>query len=244
MKKYLFMMMSVVLIALLAGCGSDDEQVDVKLVEIYDPVFQVSYYNQDPGLQFHQNHWVDDHCYEMTPQKEPPYILLVQWNSDKGKKALDYITSKDDGVVLSRQDLGYENMSLIICRQFILCPYFYVSSSYQFSDGYFLENEFIRIDSRILLKMKEGKSMEAIFSNSKYFEYLIPETYNKLDGVYTFRCKLRFSCQVLQLAEEIHLRDDVEWAEPSMMTPIFVYRDKELVSLTDNPVLDELGISH
>lgn len=221
MKKHLYILMSAMLVVLSAGCGSDDGQEEDKLVDdmvnIYDPIFKVSYYNQDPGLQFRQNRWLNGHCYEMTPQKEPPYILLVNWDSDKGKEALDYITNKGDGVVLSRYDLGYKNTSIIVCNQFILCPYFYVSSSYKSSDGYLLENEYIRIGCRIFLKMKEGQSVEAITRD--YADVLELDPDNKLIGMYAFRCTLRFSCQVLQLAETLHLRDDVEWAEPDMMTP-------------------------
>ncbi len=214
----LWMFAMLMLAVGMSSCSSDDGQVEDKLVydmvDIYDPYFEVSYYNQDPGLQFRQNHWVNGHCYEMTPQKEPPYILLVNWESDKGKEALDYITNKGDGVVLERYDLGLNNMSLIVCTKFILCPYFYISSSYKSS----VENEYIRIHCRIMLKMKEGQSVEAITRD--YADLLELDPNNKLNGIYTFRCTLRFSCQVLQLAETLHLREDVEWAEPDMWVPI------------------------
>ena len=223
MKKCFLLWMSAMLMLVvgMSSCSSDDGQVVDDMVEVYDPFFKVSYYNQDPGLQCRQNHWVNGHCYEMTPQKEPPYIMLVNWENDKGKAALDYITNKDDGVVLSRHDFDYENMSLIVSNKFILCPYFYISSSYKSSDDSLLENEYIRINCRILLKMKEGQSVEAITRD--YADFLELDPNNKLHGVYAFRCTLRFSCQVLQVAEELHLREDVEWAEPDMLTPIHLY---------------------
>ncbi len=223
MKKssFLWVFIMLMLAISMSSCSSDDGQVEDNLlddmVDIYDPNFKVSYYNQDPGLQFRQNHWVNGHCHEMIPQKEPPYILLVNWDSDKGKEALDYITNKGDGVVISRNDFGHENTSLIVCNKFILCPYLYISSSYKSSDEYLLENEYIRIGSLILLKMKEGQSVEAITRD--YADFLELYHNNKLYGVYAFRCTLRFSCQVLQLAETLHLREDVEWAEPDMWLP-------------------------
>lgn len=42
----------------------------------------------------------------------------------------------------------------------------------------------------------------------------------QLKGMEIFDCNLKTSCEVLQLAEEINQRDDVEWAEPNMSFPV------------------------
>ena len=217
MKKSVYFWMSALVLAMagLSSCSSDDEIE----VESYDSTYQVKYYSQDPDLHKAQRRWYYDKSIEMYPQSEPPYILMVKWDSDQGKEALDYVAGKDDGVVLNRYDSDHENMSIILCNRYISCPYLYVSSSYKSSENFLYENEYIRIDCKILLKMKEGKSVDPIVE--KYSDVLIHYTGDeKVRGTEVFDCTLRTSCEVLRLAEEIHLRDDVEWAEPNMYSPI------------------------
>ena len=216
MKKKVIGICTAVLIAFgISSCSSDDEIE----VESYDSTYEVKYYSQDPDLHKAQRRWYYDKSIEMYPQSEPPYILMVKWDSDQGKKALDYIAGKDDGVILDRHDSDHENMSIILCNQYITCPYLYVSSSYKSSENFLYENEYIRIDNKIMLKMKDGKSVDPIVR--KYANVLIRYTGNeKVKGTEIFDCTLRTSCKVLKLAEEIHLRDDVEWAEPNMYSPI------------------------
>lgn len=216
MKKKVIGICTAVLIAFgISSCSSDDEIE----VESYDSTYEVKYYSQDPDLHKAQRRWYYDKSIEMYPQSEPPYILMVKWDSDQGKKALDYIAGKDDGMILDRHDSDHENMSIILCNQYITCPYLYVSSSYKSSENFLYENEYIRIDNKIMLKMKDGKSVDPIVR--KYANVLIRYTGNeKVKGTEIFDCTLRTSCEVLKLAEEIHLRDDVEWAEPNMYSPI------------------------
>ena len=216
MKKKVIGICTAVLIAFgISSCSSDDEIE----VESYDSTYEVKYYSQDPDLLKAQRRWYFDKSIEMYPQSEPPYILMVKWDSDQGKKALDYIAGKDDGVILDRHDSDHENMSIILCNQYITCPYLYVSSSYKSSENFLYENEYIRIDNKIMLKMKDGKSVDPIVR--KYANVLIRYTGDKkVKGTEIFDCTLRTSCEVLKLAEEIHLRDDVEWAEPNMYSPI------------------------
>ena len=216
MKKKVIGICTAVLIAFgISSCSSDDEIE----VERYDSTYEVKYYSQDPDLHKAQRRWYYDKSIEMYPQSEPPYILMVKWDSDQSKKALDYIAGKDDGVILDRHDSDHENMSIILCNQYITCPYLYVSSSYKSSENFLYENEYIRIDNKIMLKMKDGKSVDPIVR--KYANVLIRYTGNeKVKGTEIFDCTLRTSCEVLKLAEEIHLRDDVEWAEPNMYSPI------------------------
>ena len=217
MKKsiYLWLCALVLTIVGLSSCSSDDEIE----VESYDSTYDVRYYSKDPNLHKAQRRLYFDQSIEMYPQSEPPYILMVKWDSDQGKNALDYISGKDDGVILERHDSDYENMSIIICNKYILCPYLYVSSSYKSSENFLYEDEYIWIDCKIMLKMKEGKSVDPIVE--KYSDVLIRYTGDeKVRGTEIFDCTLRTSCEVLRLAEEIHLRDDVEWAEPNMYSPI------------------------
>ena len=216
MKKKVIGICTAVLIAFgISSCSSDDEIE----VESYDSTYEVKYYSQDPDLHKAQRRWYYDKSIEMYPQSEPPYILMVKWDSDQGKKALAYIAGKDDGMILDRHDSDHENMSIILCNQYITCPYLYVSSSYKSSENFLYENEYIRIDNKIMLKMKDGKSVDPIVR--KYANVLIRYTGNeKVKGTEIFDCTLRTSCEVLKLAEEIHLRDDVEWAEPNMYSPI------------------------
>ena len=216
MKKKVIGICTAVLIAFgISSCSSDDEIE----VERYDSTYEVKYYSQDPDLHKAQRRWYYDKSIEMYPQSEPPYILMVKWDSDQGKKALDYIAGKDDGVILDRHDSDHENMSIILCNQYITCPYLYVSSSYKSSENFLYENEYIRIDNKIMLKMKDGKSVDPIVR--KYANVLIRYIGDKkVKGTEIFDCTLRTSCEVLKLAEEIHLRDDVEWAEPNMYSPI------------------------
>ena len=180
----------------------------------YDPTYQVNYYAQDPGLYKRQGYWFEDFFIELTPQKEPPFTLMVKWDNDMGKEALDYILGNGDVKELVRAD----NVAIIVSDRYILCPYFYVSSSYKSSQDFLYENEYIRIGNRILMKMKSIESVEDI--KRDYASVLRFDTdKNIVDNVVAFDCSLRTSWQVLQLAEEIHLRNDVEWAEASMFAP-------------------------
>ena len=74
----------------------------------------------------------------------------------------------------------------------------------------------------IIVKMKEGKSAEPIAT--KYAHSLKPNIEEtKLSKTVVFDCILNTSYEVLQLAEEINQRDDVEWAEPDMWIPFHTY---------------------
>lgn len=190
--------------------------------EEYDSNYQVKYYDHDPNLHKKQRRYYQDKVISLYPQEKPPFYLMVKWDSEEGKKALDYITSKEDGVVTKRYDSEYEeNLSVIVCNKYIYCPYLYISSSYKDSTDFLYENEYIRIDCRILLKMKEGKSVEAI--EREYADVMKRDT-NRSEwaakDTEAFDCNLRTSYEILKLAEELHFRDDVEWAEPNMSAPI------------------------
>ena len=217
MKQSSLLWMGIVLTLIIGmcSCSSDDEMGTTN----YDALFDVSYYDQDPSQDKRQGYWFGEEFIELTPQKEPPFILIVKWDSDIGKNALDYIVSKNDGVVQNRHNYQEDNTALIVCNKYISCPYFYVSSSYKSSKAHLLENEYCRVDNRIILKMKEGMDVEII--EHRYADVLIRYIGDEqLKGMEIFDCKLKSSCEVLQMAEEINQRDDVEWAEPNMSFPI------------------------
>jgi hypothetical protein len=218
MKKKNLLWISVFLL-MLSGCSRDDEVMET---ESYDPTFQVKYYNQDPNLNKRQGYWYQDSFIEMIPQKKPPYLLMVKWDSDEGEKALDYIVGKDDGVVLNRFDNGEKNTAFIVCQKYFTCPYLFVSSSYKTVENSH-EEDYIRVSCRIVLMMESGKSHEAIERDYADVLKLDREEYNEYSSWLVFDCNLKTSYEVLQLAEEIHLRDDVQWAEPDMYMPFHVY---------------------
>ena len=208
-----------VLLLMLSGCSRDDEVIET---ESNDPTYQVKYYSQDPHLNKRQGYWYEDSFIEMIPQKEPPYLLMVKWDSDEGEKALDYIVGKDDGVVLNRYDTGEKNTAFIICQKYFTCPYLFVSSSYKTAENYH-EGDYIQVSCRIVLKMESGKSHEAIERDYADVLKLDREEYFNEHSVWlVFDCNLKTSCEILQLTEEIHLRDDVKWAEPDMYMPFHV----------------------
>lgn len=216
MKKKNFIWLCTLFLMVLTGCSRDNEIE----AESYDPEYQVKYYSQDPSLKKMQRRWYEDKEIILFPQEKPPYYLFVIWNNDEGKKALDYIVSKDDGVVIEKRDYGdgNRNWAYITTSKYISCPYLYISSSYKESNDFLREYEYVRIVNRIILKMKEGKSVEAI--EKKYSHVLERDTTERVRGIEKFNCNLKTSCEIIQLTDEIHLRDDVEWAEPSMIAPI------------------------
>lgn len=215
MRKNYFIWLCTTFMMVLTGCSRDNEIE----ADSYDPEYQVKYYSQDPNLKKVQRRWYGDKEITLFPQEKPPYYLMVMWNEDEGKKALDYITDKGDGVVTFRHDYDNDkNCAFIVCNKYISCPYLYVSSSYKESGTFLLENEYVRIVNRIILKMKEGQSVEAI--EKKYYHVLERDTTNELKDMIIFNCSLKTSYEILHLTDEIHFRDDVEWAEPSMIAPI------------------------
>ncbi|MBO5627578.1 MAG: hypothetical protein J5965_00685 [Aeriscardovia sp.] len=214
MKRLYLHFIMILIAGAVVGCSNDDES------DRYDHAYKVSYFDRDPNINQRQGYWVREKFIELTPEKEPPFTLLVKWNDAEGEKAFNYIVGKKDDVVMEKYRID-SNTAVIICKKYIICPYLFVSSSYKSSTTVF-EKDYLRIDNRILLKMKAGKSVEAIAD--KYADVLTLDTDNELTaGVEAFDCKLKTSCEVLQLADEIKQRDDVEWAEPNMYAPYYAF---------------------
>lgn len=208
-KVLLFFASAVVALLCVSACSSgDDENASSD-----NPAYDVSYYDRNPDLSERQGYWYNGTFIRLTPQENPSYRMLLKWDSDEGKQALDYITGNNDGVVVERYD-NSANMALIVSNKYLVCPYLYISSSYKMSDGSLYD---IWINNVILLKMKDGKSIDSIAQ--EYADALIHDS-SKADGVEAFRCKLKTSCEMLQLVETIRQRNDVEWTEPDMYAPV------------------------
>lgn len=210
MKKKVLLFFASVVVALLcvSACSSDDDEN----AGSEHPVPYVSYHDKDPYLAERQGYWYNGTFIRLTPQENPPYYLLVKWNNEGGKQTLNHLSSRNDGVVVERYDKS-DNMAVIVSNKYIASPYFYVSSSYKMSDGSLNENGFITVNNVIVLKLKEGKSIDAFVRD--YAETLIHES-SKAGGIEVFRCKVPTSYEVLQLADKLIRRNDVEWAEPDM----------------------------
>ena len=213
MKRIHFLLALMLVTGIVIGCSNDDES------DLYDQAYKVSYFGQDPSINQRQGYWYGEKFIELTPQKEPPFLLMVKWNDAEGEKAFNYIVGKKNDMVIEKYDIG-PNVAIIVCKKYISCPYMFVSSSYKTPS--IRENEYLRVDNRILIMMKAGKSVEPIAE--KYADVLTLDTNRELSGgVEAFDCTLKTSCEVLQLAEEIKQRDDVEWAEPNMYAPFHSY---------------------
>ena len=92
-------------------------------------------------------------------------------------------------------------------------PYIYVSSYYKTSEW----NSYnIVVLPQIILKMKDGKSVEAIIRDYAGILKLNEEIEFKSLGpysLYVFNCNVKTSRALLELNVEIYQRDDVEYSE-------------------------------
>jgi len=217
--------MSILLMLTLMGCGSDeevetsDDEVETSNDEVkatsYDATYQVSFYQQDPGLKIKQGHWVEEKFIEFTPLSEPPYTLLVKWSDEKGKQAIDYVLEKNSDTMTKLAEIPQKNEYRISSKMYFESPNFFVSSSYKSSEKNWGGGYGIFILPQIIIKMKEGKSIEAIEKDYAHVLTLSKDNMYPEFGV-TYECNMFTSREVLQLADDIYQRDDVEWADVNM----------------------------
>ena len=221
MKKVL-LLMGVLLLAFM-GCSSDNEveitENEVEATESdYDPTYEVSFYDQDPGTNMKLGYLVGNEFLELIPQSQPPYVLLVQWSDEKGKKAIDNILEKYPDVMSKLSD-GVNNGYKISSKKYFESPHFFVSSSYKEGKYVTLDSYNVRLAPEMVIKMKEGKSVEAIerdYANVMTFSKdLSIAKFEIRRNTYLFHCNLKTSHEVLQLSTELYQRDDVEYAEPN-----------------------------
>ena len=197
------------LLTLAVGMNSCNKEE----VESYDSDYQVSFYAHDPGLKMKLGKWYEGKFHEYTSPSEPPYLLLVQWNDNKGKEAIDYLLEKNPDIISKLGHYETENVYWISSEKYFESPYFFVSSSYKSTEHETLDSYDMFVLPQIVLQMKDGKSVEAI--KKEYGDRMTLDDNQILKGMFLFNCKLTTSRDVLKLASEIHQRDDVEWAEPN-----------------------------
>jgi len=197
------------LLTLAVGMNSCNKEE----VESYDSDYQVSFYAHDPGLKMKLGKWYEGKFHEYTSPSTPPYLLLVQWNDNKGKEAIDYLLEKNPDIISKLGHYETENVYWISSEKYFESPYFFVSSSYKSTEHETLDSYDMFVLPQIVLQMKDGKSVEAI--KKEYGDRMTLDDNQALKGMYLFNCKLTTSRDVLKLASEIHQRDDVEWAEPN-----------------------------
>ena len=220
MKKVTIMMSMLLAVGLFSACSNDDEVVgmgngsDFEMMseEDFDSVYQVKYYAQNPGLNMKQGHWTENGFIELFPQNTPPYNLLVRWSDDQGKKAIDYILEKNPDV-MTKEAYSETSEYRITSDIYFESPYIYVSSYYKTSEW----NRYgIVVLPQIMLKMKDGKSVETIIRD--YAGILTPNQEIELKAlgpysIYVFDCNLKTSRALLELNAEIFQRDDVEYSD-------------------------------
>ena len=217
MKKVTFLMNVLLTLGLFSACSSDSDVIpmgngsddEMWSSENYDSTYyQVKYYNQYPDLNVKQGYWTQDGFIELFPQSVPPYNLLVKWNNEQGKMAIDYVLEKNKEVMTIESYIEIENEYIITSNLYFESPYFYVSSYYKSSDMPTLDRYDIVVLPRIILTMKEGKSVESIMKD--YADVLTLNNAIEDWGIYTFDCDLNTSRALLELNTEINQRDDVE----------------------------------
>ena len=221
MKKVTIMMSVLMAVGLFSACSSDDEVVgmgngsdfEMKGEEDFDSVYQVKYYTQVPGLNMKQGYWTPDGFIELFPQSTAPYSLLVWWNDEQGKKAIDYILEKNPDVMTKEAYSDRSNEYRITSDIYFESPYIYVSSYYKTSEW----NSYnIVVLPQIMLKMKDGKSVETIIKDYADIMTLNKEIELKALGpysLYLFDCNVKTSRALLELNVEIYQRDDVEYSD-------------------------------
>lgn len=221
MRKLTIMMSLLLSLGMFCACSSDDEvagmgngsDFEMMSEEDSDSIYQVKYYDQNPGLNIKQGYWTPDGFIELFPQSTPPYSLLVWWNDEQGKKAIDYILEKNPDVMTKEAYSNRSNEYRITSDKYFESPYFYVSSYYKTIEW----NSYnIVVLPQIMLKMKDGKSVETIIRDYAGILTLNEEIELKALGpysLYVFDCNVKTSRALLELNVEIYQRDDVEYSD-------------------------------
>ena len=213
MKAKIKLFMSAIIVLFFVGvfssCTSDDEIEEVD----YDATYDITYYNVDPNAAKKQWRWLGDEYIELKPQVKAPYNLYVKWSDEKGKEALEFI-SKKEGVITERSDNPGIKTSLVVSRKYFKTPYLYVSSAYNdptYNGG------LTWIENIISIRMKNGASSEPI--QKDYADVLkLNESLSSRNSICDyFDCNLKTSYEILQLANKIHQRNDIEWVEPALI---------------------------
>ena len=161
MKKVFVILGILLSFGMFYACSSDDEVMgterssDFKTAEAenYDSTYQVNYYTEVPGLNVKQGYWSSIGFIELFPQSTPPYNLLVQWNDEQGKKAIDYILENNSDVMTKDAYNESNNEYRITSNRYFESPFFYVSTYYKSSEHPTLDCYNIVVLPQIMIKM-------------------------------------------------------------------------------------------
>ena len=208
------------LLLMLAGCSSDDDILG------YDAVYQIKYYSQPPYANSEQG----TEYYRLTPNAKAPYELLVIPKNDKGRKVLEHMAEKEDGVILNISHHAYyynqpEKDSIdhyvVTSTLYFECPDLYVSDNYYFPiDSGIREGDYCQIMSTIIVGLKEGADIKKL---EKEYKNVMTLIYTDARwGRYIFNCHLNNSYEMLYLAEKLNKHKDVNWAEADMYSPAYL----------------------
>lgn len=233
MKQLKIMMMAMLAACLLAACSSDDETTGY---EEYDAEYQIKYYSRPPYADLEQGYWYKDNTrevfFKLTPNIEAPYQLLVCPKNDKGRRTLEYMEEKGDGVIINvYKQVHYFDMNFtdstthyfVTSTKYFESPDLYVSDNYFSTECGMREGDYCRIVPTIIINLNAGadiKNIEAEYKDVMTLRY----TNGRHDSRFTtyhFDCQLSNSYEVLRLADELYRRDDVNWADADKYSPIY-----------------------
>ena len=233
MKQLKEIMMAVLSVCLLAACSSDDETIGY---DDYDAEYKIKYYSRPPYANLHQGYWYKEGTkevfFKLTPNTASPYQLLVCPKNDRGRKALEYMREKDDGVIQYMYKRAYymgNNFTDSTTHYFVASTKYFESPDLYVSDNYFStengmrEGDYCRIVPTIIINLNAGADIKNI--EAEYKEVMTLRYTNDRNDVrfttYHFDCHLNNSYEVLRLADELQRRDDINWADADKYSPIY-----------------------
>ena len=217
MKKLLSYCAIALMMAGVSGCSDDDDSI-VDYVK-YDAEYQVKYYDRPSYADLEQGYWFNSEFYKLTPNEKGPYALLVCPKNESGIKALRHISEKEDGVevheISSSANGGSFARYFVTSPLYFECPDLYVSDNYFCTNCGMSEGDFCRILPTIVVNLKAEADVKAIEKKYKNVLTLVSANGSR----YVFNCNVDNSYEVLRIADEIHRRDDVNWAEADKYSP-------------------------
>ena len=223
---------------MLVACGmlvltacSDDDDASVKE---YDSEYQIKFYSKPPYANYEQGRWYKNDSkevfFKLSPNTQAPYFLLVCPKNEKGLQALRYLEEQRKDIILEIQKntIHYdqdnsEDHYFVSATMYFESPDLYVSDNYYSTEIGMREGDFCRICPSIIVNLKEGVDIKTI--ENQYKDVMtLKKTNDRGDArrsTYVFKCNVNNSYEALRLAEELHKRDDVNWAETDMYSPIY-----------------------
>lgn len=221
--------MAMLSMCLLAACSSDDETTGF---DEYDAEYQIRYYTRPPYANLEQGYWYKDDAkevfFKLTPNTKAPYDLLVCPKNDRGRKALQHMEEKKDGVILNvygqvhYYDLNYTDSTthyFVIATKYFESPDLYVSDNYFSTECGMREGDYCRIVPTMIINLKAGADIRNI--EEEYKDVMTLRYTDSRFTTYHFDCHLNNSYEVLRLADELQKRNDTNWAEADKYSPIY-----------------------